>query len=263
MSKHVQLDSKEMADEGSTDDRPPEAAWRRILPVAWRALAAALAVSGGSFALISYNESDGTSGDSGAVSMNADVRTDGSNASGSPGSGSASVTQDVHGAGSQDHSRRVNVVFNEFRLATLRSTADLAEPQRDHRDQVLRVIHDLLENVDQEQAPTAQVDDLGRQLANVIEDAPMSRFQLTTDEFTLRPGTAYFLPGSIHAVSLVGPRDVSDPNSVYVRRDGRKTPMNIGSVWNFAQGDEHCRLVLHDISENFSAATFSYTCLPE
>jgi hypothetical protein len=38
--------------------------------------------------------------------------------------------------------------------------------------------------------------------------------------------------------------------------------MRIGSVRVFTQDNQTCRLVLHEITEDRAAATFSYTCEP-
>lgn len=227
--------------------------------IAVKVLAGLIAISGGSFALFSYHESDAPT-ESHSVTMDADVGSADASGSGSASGGVGAASQDFHGEGSQDHSRRVNVFYNEFRLATMRSTDALPESKREHRDRVLDVIHDVLNAADDQQTGPDAPDDLGERLGTIIETAPLSRYQLTSREFTLEPGTAYFLPGGNDAVALVGPRDMNDPNSVYVRRNGRKTPMNVGSVWHFKQEDEECRLVLHEVAENFTSATFSYGC---
>ena len=101
---------------------------------------------------------------------------------------------------------------------------------------------------------------LGRSLGMIIDDAPMSSYQLTSGEFTLRPGKAYFLPGGGNSLAVVGPFGADRPDSIYVRRNGRKVPMSIGSVRIFKIDGRTCTLMLHALAQNYASATFSFGC---
>jgi hypothetical protein len=83
---------------------------------------------------------------------------------------------------------------------------------------------------------------------------------LQAREFTLKPGTAYFLPGGDDSFAYVGPAKDGAAHTVTVRRNGRESAMAVGAVRLFRHGRESCTLLLHEVAADSSAATFSYDC---
>jgi len=167
---------------------------------------------------------------------------------------------DVSGGVSQHNSRNTYLYNNEFRVEVVRRTGDAPVPNRELRDKVLAVIEDLVATLNLEEASPGSLQDLGQTLGSIIEETPISQYQLTTRQFTLAPDTAYFLPGGANSFAYLGPAAEDDPGAITVMRNGRRVSMRIGSVRIFTQGDQTCRLVLHEIAEDRAAATFSYTC---
>jgi len=167
---------------------------------------------------------------------------------------------DVAGGVSQHNSRNTYLYNNEFRVEVVRRTGDAPVANRELRDKVLAVIGDLVAALDREQAAPAALQHLGKTLGSIIEQTPISQYQLTTRQFTLAPGTAYFLPGGANSLAYLGPAAEDGPGSITVMRNGRRVNMRIGSVRVFTQDNQTCRLVLHEIAEDHNAATFSYTC---
>jgi len=167
---------------------------------------------------------------------------------------------DVSGDVSQHNSRNTYLYNNEFRVEVVRRTGDAPVPNRELRDKVLKVIEDLVATLDRGEASPGSFQDLGKTLGSIIEETPISQYQLTTRQFTLAPGTAYFLPGGANAFAYLGPAAEDDPGTITVMRNGRRVNMRIGSVRVFTQDNQTCRLVLHEIAEHHAAATFSYTC---
>jgi hypothetical protein len=167
---------------------------------------------------------------------------------------------DVSGGVSQHNSRNTYLYNNEFRVEVVRRTGDAPVANRELRDKVLAVIGDLVATLDREEASPGSLQDLGQTLGSIIEETPISQYQLTSRQFTLAPGTAYFLPGGANSFAYLGPAAEDDPGVIAVMRNGRRVNMRIGSVRVFTQDNQACRLVLHEIAENQNAATFSYTC---
>lgn len=168
---------------------------------------------------------------------------------------------DVSGDVSQHSSRNTYLFNNEFRVEVVRRTGDVPMPNRQLRDKVLAVIEDLVATLDHDGAAPGSLQHLGQTLGSIIEETPISQYQLTAPQFTLEPGTAYFLPGGANSFAYLGPAVEDDPDAITVMRNGRRVSMRIGSVRVFTQdNNQTCRLVLHEIAEDPAAATFSYTC---
>jgi hypothetical protein len=167
---------------------------------------------------------------------------------------------DVAGGIHQNASRNTYLYNNEFRVEVVRRTGDAPVANRELRDKVLAVIGDLVATLDREEASPGSLQNLGQTLGSIIEETPISQYQLTSRQFTLAPGAAYFLPGGANSFAYLGPAAEDDPGSIAVMRNGRRVNMRIGSVRVFTQGDQTCRLVLHEIAADRAAATFSYTC---
>jgi hypothetical protein len=100
---------------------------------------------------------------------------------------------------------------------------------------------------------------LGRRLGTILDAAPIF-YRLQAREFTLKPGTAYFLPGGDDSFTYVGPAKDGTAHTITVRRNGREGAMPVGTIRQFRQGSESCRLLLHEVAADFSTATFSYSC---
>ncbi len=169
---------------------------------------------------------------------------------------------DVSGGVYQQNSRNTYLYNNEFRVEVIRRTDDSPIPNQELRDKLLLVIEGLVAALDRDEALPGALQDLGQTLGSIIEETPISGYQLTARQFTLEPGTAYFLPGGANSFAYLGTAAEDDPGSITVMRNGRRVSMRIGSIRIFAQGDQTCRLVLHEIAENHAAATFSYVCQP-
>jgi hypothetical protein len=167
---------------------------------------------------------------------------------------------DVSGGIHQHVSRNTYLYNNAFRVEVVRRTGDAPVPNRELRDKVLAVIGDLVAALDRGEAAPESLQHLGQTLGSIIEQTPISEYQLTTRQFTLAPGVAYFLPGGANSFAYLGPAVEDDPGAVTVMRNGRRVSMRIGSVRIFTQDNQTCRLVLHELAEDYSAATFSYTC---
>jgi hypothetical protein len=149
---------------------------------------------------------------------------------------------------------------NEFKLEVMRATTESAGAKKDFRDKVLGIIEALVSGLATGDLGESQIQGLGQSLGALIEDVPISKYQLTSREFTLRPGTAHFLPGGGHSLAVLEPYGSERPDTIYVRRDGRKVPMSIGSVRVFKQPGRACTLILHDLAQNYATATFSFSC---
>lgn len=149
---------------------------------------------------------------------------------------------------------------NEFKLEVMRATNEAPTPKKQFRDKVLGVIEALVSGLAAGEIGEEKLQKLGKSLGTIIDDAPMSNYQLSGGEFTLRPGTAYFLPGGNNSLAVVGPYGAERPDAIYVRRNGRKVPMSIGSVRIFKVDGRTCILMLHDVAQNYASATFSFTC---
>lgn len=149
---------------------------------------------------------------------------------------------------------------NEFKLEVMRATTGAPTPKKQFRDKVLGVIEALVGGLASGKLDGNELQTLGKSLGTIIDDAPMSSYQLTSGEFTLRPGKAYFLPGGGNSLAVVGPYGAERPDAIYVRRNGRKVPMSIGSVRIFKLEGRTCTLMLHDLAQNYASATFSFVC---
>jgi hypothetical protein len=142
----------------------------------------------------------------------------------------------------------------------MRATDQAPTIKKQFRDKVLGIIEELVGALAAGDLGESQIQSLGKSLGAIIEDAPISKYQLTSREFTLRPGTAYFLPKGAHTLAVVGPHGAERPDAIYVRRNGRKVAMSVGSVRIFKQDGETCTLMLHDLAQNYATATFSFSC---
>ncbi len=156
--------------------------------------------------------------------------------------------------------RNVFLFNNEFKLEVMRATTRAPTIKKQFRDKVLGVIEALVDALAAGDLGESQFQSLGKSLGAIIDDAPISKYQLASREFTLRPGTAYFLPRGGHSLAVVGPYGAERPDAIYVRRNGRKVVMSVGSVRIFKQDGQTCTLILHDLARNYASATFSFSC---
>lgn len=175
-------------------------------------------------------------------------------------SGSSGNSQPGTGGPSASEPRNVFLFNNEFKVEVMRATTEAATPKKQFRDKVLGVIEALVSGLAAGEIGETELQNLGKSLGTIIDDAPISSYQLTSGEFTLRPGTAYFLPGGGNSLAVVGPYGPERPDAIYVRRNGRKVPMSIGSVRIFKIDGQTCTLMLHDLAQNYASATFSFSC---
>ncbi len=179
-----------------------------------------------------------------------------------PSSNSASANSSEAGAAGAGDAEPRNVFHfnNEFKVEVMRATTQSPTPKKQFRDKVLGVIEALVGGLATGELGESELQTLGKSLGAIIDDAPMSSYQLTGGEFTLRPGKAYFLPGGGNSLAVVGPYGAERPDAIYVRRNGRKVPMSIGSVRIFKIDGRTCTLMLHHLAQNYASATFSFAC---
>ena len=170
---------------------------------------------------------------------------------------------DVHtlaGNVTQDNSRNIVLYNNAFRLEVVRAAEAVSATRQQVRDDILGVLDSLMANVDGHTLSSDKAAALGQRLGTILTDAPISAYQLNAREFTLAPGTAYFLPGGENSFAYQGPAPDGTANAILVLRNGRPSTMRVGAVREFRQGAESCRLLLHHVAADFSAATFSFDC---
>ena len=158
----------------------------------------------------------------------------------------------------QNNSRNVFLYNTAFRGAVTRATDDASAPKQELRDELLSVLDGLVGADQPLSAEQAQA--LGQRLGVILDQAPLSSYRLNGGEFTLRPGKAFYLPDGDDSIALVGPAADGAPDAIAIRRNGRQSTMAVGAIREFRRGDETCRLLLHEIAPDFSAATFSYAC---
>jgi hypothetical protein len=170
------------------------------------------------------------------------------------------TVQTLTGNIAQDYSRNVVLYNNAFRVEVVRATKEASPAKQELRDQILNVIDDLVGETGKRSLSPEQARTLGQQLGTVLDAAPISPYQLQAREFTLKPGIAYFLPGADDSFTYVGPAKDGATNRITVRRNGREGAMPVGGVRLFRQGQESCRLLLHEVAADSSTATFSYSC---
>jgi hypothetical protein len=170
------------------------------------------------------------------------------------------TVQTVTGNVAQDYSRNFVLYNNAFRVEVVRATEDASAAKKQLRDQILNIIDGLVGEAGKRSLSPEEARTLGQQLGTVLDAAPISPYQLQAREFTLKPGTAYFLPGGGDSFTYVGPAKDGRANTITVRRNGRESAMPVGAVRLFRQGQETCRLLLHEIAADSSTATFSYAC---
>jgi hypothetical protein len=173
-----------------------------------------------------------------------------------------STVQTVTGSVSQDNSRNLVLYKNDFRVEVVRATDEASSAKQQLRDDILSVLDGL---VGKQGMPELSPDDaraLGQRLGEILDAAPLSTYQLQAHEFVLKPGTAFFLPGGDNSISFVGAAtgEHAGETAITILRNGRESTMRIGTVRAFRQGAEDCRLVLHEVAADYSAATFSYGC---
>lgn len=171
-----------------------------------------------------------------------------------------STVQTVTGNVAQDYSRNVVLYNNAFRVEVVRATDEAPPANQQLRDDILKVLDGLVGEVGGRSLSAEQARTLGQQLGTILDAAPISPYQLQTREFTLKPGTAYLLPGGDDSFTYVGQAKDGGANTITVRRNGRESAMPVGGVRLFRRGSENCRLLLHEIAADSSAATFSYSC---
>jgi hypothetical protein len=170
------------------------------------------------------------------------------------------TVQTVTGNVAQDYSRNVVLYNNAFRVEVIRATDEASAAKQQLRDQILNVLDGLLGDTSAPSLSSERARTLGQQLGTVLDAAPISPYQLQAREFTLKPGTAYFLPGGDDSFTYVGPARDGAANTITIRRNGRESAMPVGGVRLFRHGQETCRLLLHEVAADSSTATFSYSC---
>jgi hypothetical protein len=170
------------------------------------------------------------------------------------------TVQTVTGNVAQDYSRNVVLYNNAFRVEVVRATDEASAAKRQLRDQILNVLDGLVGQAGAPSLSPEQARTLGQQLGKILDAAPISPYQLQAREFTLKPGTAYFLPGGDDSFTYVGPAKDGGANRITVRRNGRESAMPVGGVRLFRRGQETCRLLLHEVAADSSTAMFSYSC---
>ncbi len=170
------------------------------------------------------------------------------------------TVQTVTGNVAQDYSRNLVLYNNAFRVEVVRATDDASPAKRQVRDQILSVLDGLVDEVGTRSLSDEQARTLGRQLGTILDAAPISPYRLQAREFTLQPGTAYFLPERDDSFTFVGPAKDGAAHTITVRRNGRESTMTVGAVKLFRKGARTCRLLLHEVAADISAATFSYAC---
>jgi hypothetical protein len=170
------------------------------------------------------------------------------------------TVQTVTGNVAQDYSRNVVLYNNAFRVEVVRATEEASAARQQLRDQILNVIDGLVGEAGKRSLSPEEARTLGQQLGTVLDAAPISPYQLQAREFTLKPGTAYFLPGGDDSFTYVGPTKDGGANTITVRRNGRESALPVGGVLLFRQGQVTCRLLLHEVAADASTATFSYSC---
>lgn len=170
------------------------------------------------------------------------------------------TAQTVTGNVAQDYSRNLVLYNNAFRVEVVRATDEASATKRQVRDQILTVLDGLVGQVGARSLSDEQARTLGRRLGTILDEVPISPYRLESREFTLKPGTAYFLPGGDDSLTYVGPAKDGAAHTITVRRNGRESAMPVGATRQFRRGSESCRLLLHEVAADFSTATFSYSC---
>lgn len=233
--------------------REPKSRRRLASKIAVLILGAAASLTGTYYLIINKNTAtfDGSE-ISRAINTTINIQSKG------PGSEEASEKDTADSAGPEP--RNIFLFNNEFKLGVMRATDQAPTIKKQFRDKVLGIIEELVGALAAGDLGESQIQSLGKSLGAIIEDAPISKYQLTSREFTLRPGTAYFLPKGGHTLAVVGPYGAERPDAIYVRRNGRKVAMSVGSVRIFKQDGETCTLMLHDLAQNYATATFSFSC---
>ena len=170
------------------------------------------------------------------------------------------TVQTLTGIVAQDFSRDVVLYNNAFRVEVVRATDEASAAKQQFRDEILEVLDRLVGAAGARSLSHEQARALGQKLGTILEEATISPYQLQGREFTLQPGTAYFLPGGEDSFTYVGPAKDGAARTITIRRNGRESAMPIGGVRSFRQGEESCRLLLHEVAADFATATFSYAC---
>jgi len=234
--------------------REPKPRRRLASKIAVVIIGAAASLSGAYYLIVNKNDA---SFDGNAISraINTTINIQPSSESASE----KNLKQDGGRPGGSEHSN-VFLFSNEFKLEVMRATSEAPTPKKLFRDKVLGVIEALVSGLAAGELAEDELQKLGKSLGAIIDDAPLSKYHLTGGEFTLRPGTAYFLPGGENSLAVVGPYGAERPDAIYVRRNGRKVPMSIGSVRIFKIDGRTCTLMLHDVAQNYASATFSFSC---
>jgi hypothetical protein len=170
------------------------------------------------------------------------------------------TAQTLTGNVAQDYSRNLVLYNNAFRVEVVRATDEASAAKRQLRDEILTIFDGLVGDLGTRSLSHEHARTLGQQLGTILDSAPISPYQLQAREFTLKPGTAYFLPGGDDSFAYVGPAKDGAGHTVTVRRNGRESAMAVGAVRLFRRGRESCTLLLHELAADSSAATFSYDC---
>jgi hypothetical protein len=175
----------------------------------------------------------------------------------------AAIVKGVGGDATVNASRNVYLFSQAFRPKLVSDTEDFSPDKKEIRDRILNVIERLVTVISQPTIGETDIRRLADEMASIMSDINISPYHLIGDQFTLEPGTAYYLPGGTNALAFIGPADDKEADGIFIRRNGRKVVMKVGSVRTFSQQEQPCRLVLHEVAERFVSATFSYTCKPQ
>jgi hypothetical protein len=166
------------------------------------------------------------------------------------------TVQTLTGDVAQDFSRDVVLHNTAFRVEVVRATGDASAAKQQLRDEILDVLDGLVGAAGAHSLSHEQARALGQRLGTMLEEAPISPYQLQGREFTLGPGTAYFLPGGNDSFTYVGPAKDGAAHAISIRRNARESAMPVGGV-RLRQVSESCRLLPNEVAEDFATATFS------
>ena len=143
-----------------------------------------------------------------------------------------STVQTVTGNVAQDYSRNLVLYNNAFRVEVVRATDEAPAAKQQLRDEILKVLDGLVGEVGARSLSQEQARTLGQRLGTILDAVPISPYQLQMREFTLKPGTAYFLPGGDDSFTYVGPAKDGAANTITVpaQRAGERDTRRRASV---------------------------------
>lgn len=157
----------------------------------------------------------------------------------------------------------ITIFLNDFKGGLTSQLSSESKQKQDLADQINTIINKILEASGEtnpkEKNATAMK--LGKDLGTVIQNAPISKYQLISTEFTLARGVAHFLPGSQTTLAYTN-RVTSGPPipGIFIKVNGKSIIMRSGDQYKIDDDNSECTLILHQINEDFKEATFSYKC---